>query len=750
MSQLQTRYAFALPSGALIDTGVVSDRFSFNNRFVALDAQALGLPSLSLYSTVFLDHYDDWRNRQYELPGGIEYVRSSMALASKSAARATAKRPVKGPGARPIKRPIKRPRKTPGKAPQRSGGDVGGLLPSLFGDGDIGLMFLERTRVRPAGFALGEHLFSLSLAPGEEVTLEQRSYSERVETYEEASERDQQQDSEMTASLATELSSSMQRALNENRSESSSLGGTLGASYKGVSVSASASQQNSLNTADSNTRNESVKATRSVSEKLSAKFRTQHKTSFKVSQVSRFEASQKRVLRNPNAATPIDLVYFKVLQKLQLAQERYGVRYCWAPFVKSPGTVLQEAISAKDQQLRQLPVPGLRTVRPMPLPPNPAPPRLMPLGLTALTRWGVWGDMRHNYTFDIVAPQGYEWDFDADFVRGSLSVVTATWGARREPNVYVVAASSNGANGVRLIIHAGADGGGAGATLSVDVQARFRASPQAPDPAYLADLAKWHQERAEADTANAKARDDWEQALRVELAKWTAAYMKNFSPVAAAMQLLVKGIATTAQRDSGPEVELWNQLFDFENAGMLLYPSWWSDDTLRDPLAGPDAFINASWARLFLPIRAGREVQGLRWLLTGTLLPGPANSARERTIAELASNIAAYRTTNFGGATEVRVTPPTAPAPCPQITAPYLCLGTWEELLPTDGTHLEVLQAKSTATDDWGVAEESRRAAGQAASMLNAQKSAELKAAVASGTVAPPTLRLDLSDDPPR
>src|SRR6185295_12248797 len=39
---------------------------------------------------------------------------------------------------------------------------------------DIGYAFLDRTRIRPAGFALGEHVYALGLAPGEEVILEQK------------------------------------------------------------------------------------------------------------------------------------------------------------------------------------------------------------------------------------------------------------------------------------------------------------------------------------------------------------------------------------------------------------------------------------------------------------------------------------------------------------------------------------------------------------------------------------------------
>ena len=55
------------------------------------------------------------------------------------------------------------------------------------------------------------------------------------------------------------------------------------------------------------------------------------------------------------------------------------------------------------------------------------------------------------------------------------------------------------------------------------------------------------------------------------------------------------------------------------------------------------------------------------------------------------------RTTYFGGNSEIQVV---AGTPCPTATRPYICLAHWDELLPTDGTHLEVVQAMTTAMDD--------------------------------------------------
>ncbi|MEE3918926.1 hypothetical protein V2I01_12315 [Micromonospora sp. BRA006-A] len=84
---------------------------------------------------------------------------------------------------------------------------LAGLLQS-----DVGIAFLDRTRIRPVGFALGEHVYALALAPGEEAVLEQRTYTTKRElTLEEQNESEQQTDVELTSALTTELQEGFER-----------------------------------------------------------------------------------------------------------------------------------------------------------------------------------------------------------------------------------------------------------------------------------------------------------------------------------------------------------------------------------------------------------------------------------------------------------------------------------------------------------------------------------------------------------
>ena len=58
---------------------------------------------------------------------------------------------------------------------------------------EIGYLFIDRTRIRQNGFCLGEHVYTMSLAPGEEVVLEQKSYKKEIISVEDTIEREFEQ-----------------------------------------------------------------------------------------------------------------------------------------------------------------------------------------------------------------------------------------------------------------------------------------------------------------------------------------------------------------------------------------------------------------------------------------------------------------------------------------------------------------------------------------------------------------------------
>ena len=562
---------------------------------------------------------------------------------------------------------------------------------------DFGIVILELTRITPVGFALGEHLLSLSLAPGEEVAIEQKVYSERSVTYEDASEREEQLDVELGSSFTTELSVALTRGLTDTRARGTTAGLDVGFTYV-ATVTASAGYSDSITSALTNTENETLRNVATQTEKLTSRRRAQHKISMKVSDTSRFETTNKRILRNPNPFTPINLVYFKLLQKLDITHERYGVRLAWAPFIRDPGVVLDEAYLAARQAIEnQLPLtlPALRA-RPQP-PASFGSPFSQSSGIQELTQWGFWTDMRADYWFDIQPGQtNFMWDGDESTLSSTLNFTTTGWGPRGTPSVFVVRTERNG-NGVRVLIHGGAGWGGAGAHLYIEFKVRFIPDTSAADAAFQEKLQAWEAEYQAwtREVATLKA----ERTARVEaaVATWKAEYLKTFDQVTAAFQLLIAMMFPPEARDEGFEIETWNKIFDFDNAAFEYYPSWWSNKERRNAEKSPDAFENASWMRVFLTIRPGFEQQALNLIVDRRVYTGPTDPLKEQAISKVLKELHATRDRLFGGSSEVKLT---RAEHCPKVERPYVCLGRWRELLPTDGTHLEVVQAKTTAYDD--------------------------------------------------
>jgi len=570
---------------------------------------------------------------------------------------------------------------------------------------DFGVVLLERTRLRPAGFALGEHLLSLSLAPSEEVTIEQKTFSERAVTYEEVSELDEEINAESASTYTTEMSEALSHVMSDAKNRGFNAGGNIGFNYF-VNLTVSAGFTDSINTALSTTQAETVRNVMTKTEKLTARRRAQHKITMKVAETNRFETGNKRVIRNPNQYTPIDLVYFKLMQKLEVAHERYGVRLCWAPFIPDPGIVLDQAEAATRTALEQQTPLDLPTLRSMPQPPGAPPPETVNCGTQELASWGSpWGDMRADYWFEILpSATNYQWDGVSSSISSSIMVSTTGFGRRGPPNVDLVRAESfiepdSGKRGCRVLIHAGADWGGPGAHLYIDFNVIFVPNVASTNAAYQADIVLWNAEKAAYDAEVARRTADRKAAINAAVAAWRVEYMRTFDPVATAYQLLVaKMFPTASMRDEGFEVEMWNKIFDFEATAFQYYPSWWSDRGRRNPDRPADAFENASWMRVFLPIRPGFEKQALNLIIDRRVFTQTPDPARAAAIKKVLDDLNTARTTYFGGTDEVQITP--VPGQCPTAKRPYLCLAHWDEVLPTDGTHLEVVQARTTAVDD--------------------------------------------------
>lgn len=602
---------------------------------------------------------------------------------------------------------------------------------------DVGYLFLDRTRIRPRGFAVGEHIYSLSLAPGEEVVLEQKTFSKRSVTFEEQTEDEKQYDIELSSTLTNEIQEGFERETSLTDTKGFKVGGEIGGKIKAVDVKLSASYSNDITEANNHTTTRSVKQSQTASSKTASKYRTMHKVTFKLSTEEGYESTSKRVIKNPNRYTPVDLHYFKTLRTLRLSQERYGVRLCWAPCIFKPGSAFLQRISDGEAEIR-------RAAENIQLPPPPSKPsnktQTNHSDIKTADRWGLTGDMRFDYDLEILPPvEGYVWDQNPQTVRESIRAVEVSSGVQKRGfSIYMVGDPIWDGSKLKVKVHigvheipelvallvAGAIVAGpillaldmgfittAAAAASLAQIAglplgtlRFQATagfvlPQETDP----DYAEW---KNKLDAWNKEVVEERKKAREkgIEDAKnWKSEMLQKFNPLSELMSQVIKQYF----KPNPPcwEIDLWQNIFDWDSASYVLYPSWWSTLPLQDATKDPADFFNASWARLYLPVKMDKiagvstERLALRWLFGKVTDEKFGDPSKEKIFKEIEKDLDTYRKNHFGDEQETNIVS-TAGEECPELKEKFICMARWTELMPTDGTHIEVVQSMTSAADE--------------------------------------------------
>ena len=571
-------------------------------------------------------------------------------------------------------------------------------LELLFGllQSELGYLFLDRTRIHEKSLKLSR-LTRQGMWPGEEIVFEQKSYTKRTTTFEEQTEQEHQLDLELSSTLSTELERGLDRQRAVTNNKGMTRGGSLGGNIYGVQVGAQLSFTDSLNDADTTTSRSSVKDTSNATQKVASKYRTVHKTDVKVSTESGFEQSAKRTVRNPSRFRSAHAECFKVMQTLDLSQERYGVRLCWAPCAKDPAFDVAERIRlGREKMMKDAEAASPVGDRPSPPTKQAKPNQWVAVGPIEADKWGLWNDMSANYDLTIEAPAGSRWDGDRDSVRASLQVIVDN--VDRGWHAYIVdQAWAEGAN-AKLKVHVGVDWKiGKRGTIYLNAGANFVADPSADDPEYAkaykdyeTAVARWEAGKANLAAAKADAAavaDQWEARAWAEL-----------NPFSELMSRIITHFFPPALRDECWEIDYWQQLFDWEAASYRLYPAWWSSSTLRNWTKDPSDFVNASWAKLYVPVKVGMEREALRWIVGKTVVQ-QADDAAEQEFDRLARELRDYRREHFGHASETKITQPRREGACPELKEKYICLAHWEDDMPTDGVHVEVVLGATSAMD---------------------------------------------------
>ncbi len=592
--------------------------------------------------------------------------------------------------------PTRGPSRDPASEPELTEAEKLDLILNLI-KSEIGWLFLDRTRIRPNGYAVGEHVHTMSLAPGEELVMEQKAFTKRQATYEEQNEQERQFDIELSSTFSTELQEGLDQQTNQNSTGAQGLAGMTGIDAKVNLFDIASFEKFKVTDASNETKRRSVKDSQTTTAKLSSKYRGLHKITFKVTTETGFETSAKRTIRNPNKYTPMQLHYFKMLQKLELSQERYGARLCWTPCLQDPGREVWKRLRDGRAAILAAAEGGLA------LPESPATPNVAAKPPTSadatrgVDKWNPDGGTDTIVTIPITVPVGYVWDGVLSSVRVTVDTLIKP---ERIDTLRVVSAAAFGQQlrvMAQIIVTPRKDwlAGNEWSSVSIVATARFIADPGAGNAEYQRAVQEWQglMRAWEKQVADLKSQARASAVLAADA--WEADALRQVNPLAEMMgRFIADNFQPPAVRDECWEIDLWQRMFDWGSATFKTYPGWWTGPVLRDPSKDPGHLLNASWARLYIPVNVGYEALALRWIYA-TTVAAPGSPELEKLIKQIVDDLAAFRSGAFG----VEETTVDIDADCPEVTEKYLCMGHWYENMPTDGTHLEVSLSGSSAAD---------------------------------------------------
>lgn len=174
-------------------------------------------------------------------------------------------------------------------------------------DWDLFLILKYEQKWTPAGYGLGELLYTVSLLPDEELTLELKTWETSKTQQDREVTVDQRNVSDIkdTSSTSSEVSETGEKTTN------TSLNGK--ASYSGFGFSASIEAGWSENVKE--TQAENAKETRDRSQQSTSEYKASHKVKLAVSREAGSESKTTRKIKNINKAHTLNVNYYEVLNR---------------------------------------------------------------------------------------------------------------------------------------------------------------------------------------------------------------------------------------------------------------------------------------------------------------------------------------------------------------------------------------------------------------------------------------------------
>ncbi len=586
----------------------------------------------------------------------------------------------------------------------------------------IGYLHLERLNYSPDGIEHGELVYSLPLAPGEEVALVHKEWANTSEEF-----------TKLVADQFEDYSErgvvdkvDMAEATTAQRSHSTSFNVAVAASGGFGPVSLSASTSFSAQSASSASRSTSINESQTITKKASARTRKEHRTSFKLAKKTHVEDQTVRRIKNPDPFHAVRFDFFQLLRRWRVDLFRYDVRLTYDLTIPEPAIDLL-AVYAELRRLED----ELEKGFDLHLPPGSvnrfnwremaerygaaieAPPPLV-RSVQALKVLGPYADDDpdddHHDELRVATPEGYRYlerkTGSHYYYRNTEDLfpgITVYKTISKHPEVteeiaFGVYTDSvrNGFAMVRVWFE-----------LLPELEDKWElaasnAVREAANKAYLEHRQIIEQRRARilaelSDTDALTLRKLEREELMKGVLRWLFGPGFDFAPPVAGSYFDPEGaVSSKAVQNTvlshGKVVSFLHQAIEWENINYFMYPYFWTtkaswDLRLRlrhsDPIH--EAFLRSGAARVVLPIRREWERAFLTFLATASLSATLPDTHPYMTIAEEIENFAQ---TNYPGI--VPANPDQIDPDAATQAAEGIEIASWYEYTPTSALDIKV------------------------------------------------------------
>jgi hypothetical protein len=208
---------------------------------------------------------------------------------------------------------------------------------------DLFLILKYEQKWSPAGYGLGELLYTVSLLPDEELTLELKTWetSKSQQDTEDSTDQRNVSDIKDTSTNSSEVSQTGETTTN------TSVNGKAG--YSGFGFSASIEAGWSQNVKD--TQAQTAKQARDRSQQATSEYKASHKVKLAVSREQGSESKTTRKMKNINRAHTLNVNYYEVLNRYEVSLTLSEVPLA----ILGPEADLASEVLIADEQIHPMP-----------------------------------------------------------------------------------------------------------------------------------------------------------------------------------------------------------------------------------------------------------------------------------------------------------------------------------------------------------------------------------------------------------